>query len=252
MNTATFRFYEELNDFLPRTRRKTAFTHRFNGKPTVKDTIESLGVPHAEIDLILVNGTSVDFNYHLHNTDRVSVYPEFESLDISPIVRLRPAPLREPRFICDVHAGKTARALRMLGFDTLYRNDYDDHEIVEIARKEKRIILTRDQELLKMKAVSRGYWFRSCDTETRIREIIRRFDLSKKTEPFSRCIECNGRLEREKKERLRNTVPQGVYRHHFRFYRCLQCGKVFWRGSHYDAMYRRITGLGITPDIREK
>ena len=117
----TIRFYEELNDFLHKSLRKKAFTHSFTGTPTVKDIIESLGIPHTEIDLILANGNPVGFNYKPSGGDYVSVYPIFESLDISGTTRLRPKPLRFIRFILDVHLGKLARYLRMLGFDVSER-----------------------------------------------------------------------------------------------------------------------------------
>jgi uncharacterized protein len=153
MKTAFFRFYEELNDFLPEDRRKRDFSLNFDGRPTVKHLIESIGVPHTEIDLILVNGVSVDFKHHVSDQDRVAVYPVFESFDISPLVRLRPYPLRKPVFILDVHLGKLARKLRLLGFDTLYRNDYEDSEIVAIAVAAHRIVLTRRYPTVKSRQV---------------------------------------------------------------------------------------------------
>ncbi|MBN1293701.1 MAG: twitching motility protein PilT, partial [Candidatus Latescibacteria bacterium] len=141
---AQFRFYEELNDFLPTEKRKIDFTYEFDGTPSIKDVVEALGVPHTEIDLILVNGASVDFSYHMCDVDIISVYPVFESLDISPVTHLREKPLREPKFILDVHLGKLAKYMRLLGFDTVYDNLYDDHEIVALAVAQKRTILTRD------------------------------------------------------------------------------------------------------------
>jgi hypothetical protein len=140
MQVASFRFYAELNDFLPRAQRHTTFPYHFTGTPAVKDAIEAAGVPHPEVDLILVNGMSVAFDYPLRDGDRVAVYPVFESFDISPIVHLRPQPLRETKFILDVHLGKLAKHLRMLGFDTLYRNDYQDPDIIATALRERRII----------------------------------------------------------------------------------------------------------------
>ncbi len=116
---ATFRFYEELNDFLSPDRRKIAFDYAFNGTPSVKDSIEAIGVPHPEVDLILVNDVSVGFDHLLNGGERVAVYPMFERVDISSLTRLRPNPLREPRFVLDVHLGKLARYLRLLGFDRL-------------------------------------------------------------------------------------------------------------------------------------
>ena len=147
-NTAEFRFYEELNDFLPENRRKILFPFAFEGTPSVKDSIEALGVPHTEIDLILVNGISVDFGCLIRDGDRISVYPVFESIDITPLVRVHSQPLREPRFVLDMHLGRLARYLRMLGFDTLYRNDYADAELARISSQEYRILLTRDPGLL--------------------------------------------------------------------------------------------------------
>ncbi len=133
MKQACFRFYAELNDFLPPGRRMVGFTRAFEGSPSVKDLIEALGVPHTEVDLILVNGISVDFSYRVREGDRISVYPVFESIDITPLVRVRPRPLRETRFVLDAHLGRLAGYLRMLGFDTLYRNDYRDEELERIS-----------------------------------------------------------------------------------------------------------------------
>ena len=128
------RFYAELNDFLPPHRHQRTFTYEFHGTPSVKDTIEAIGVPHTEIDVILVDGRSVDFDHLLQGGERVAVYPVFERYDVSPLTRLRPAPLRVTRFVADVHLGTLARHLRLLGFDTTWERDFDDEEIVDIAR----------------------------------------------------------------------------------------------------------------------
>jgi hypothetical protein len=149
MKVAQFRIYAELNDFLPVERKNKTFLYSFYGTPSVKDTIESIGIPHTEIDLILVNGVSVDFNYLLQNDDIISVYPVFESLDIAPTIKLCARPLRKTKFILDVNLGKLAKMLRMLGFDTLYQNNYSDGAIIHDSISDKRIILTRDQDLLK-------------------------------------------------------------------------------------------------------
>jgi hypothetical protein len=126
---AIFRFYAELNDFLPAQKRQQDITHSFELNASVKDMIEAQGVPHTEIDLILVNGQSMDFSYLVQDGDQISVYPVFELLDISPVIRLRPKPLRVTRFVLDVHLGRLATYLRIMGFDTLYRNDYEDDEL---------------------------------------------------------------------------------------------------------------------------
>ncbi|MCL4402662.1 MAG: Mut7-C ubiquitin/RNAse domain-containing protein, partial [Acidobacteria bacterium] len=138
---ATFRFYAELNDFLAPERRARPFDREFIDASTVKDMIESFGIPHTEVDLILANGESVDFDYIVRDGDRISVYPMFEALDISPLLRVRPRPLRDPRFVLDIHLGRLAGYLRMMGFDTLYRNDYTDAELARISRDEHRILL---------------------------------------------------------------------------------------------------------------
>jgi len=189
-NIAQFRFYEELNNFLSPSKKKTSFSYQFNGTPLIKDAIEAMGVPHTEVDLILVNGISVGFDYHLLHEDYVSIYPVFESLDISPIVHLRKKPLRKSTFILDVHLGKLAKSLRMLGFDLLYRNDYEDSEIIGISVKEKRIILTRDRGILKRKAVTHGYWIRSTRPGEQIQEVLSRFDLFSQIKPFHCCMIC--------------------------------------------------------------
>lgn len=238
--TAIFRFYEELNDFLPAEKRKVAYEVPFEGNPSVKDTIEAQGVPHPEVDLIIVNGTSVDFSYHLKDNDRVAVYPEFEGLDIADLTRLRPKPLREPRFICDVHLGGLARHLRMLGFDTLYRNDYDDHQIVGVACEQKRIILTRDRGLLKHRAVERGYCLRSTNTTQQVAEVLKRFDLKPDIEPFARCMKCNGLLCEVAKEDVIQELEPQTKKYHDRFFRCLNCGRIYWEGSHVTKMKRKI------------
>src|SRR3972149_748976 len=138
MKTAYFRFYEELNDFLPPEKRKIKFEHPFFCRASVKDIIESLGVPHTEIDLILVNGKSVDFSYIINDKDEISVYPVFESFDISEVQHLRAKPLREPKFVLDVHLGALAKYLRMTGFDTVYHNNFEDVEIIKVSLSQKR------------------------------------------------------------------------------------------------------------------
>ena len=174
---AWFRFYEELNDFLPAGKRKIAFSYKFSGSPSVKDVIEIIGVPHTEVDLILVNGNSVKFDHMLSHGDYISVYPVFENLDISHITRLRPKPLRKTRFIVDVHLGRLSRLLGMLGFDTLHKNNYKNEDIITEALTQKRIILTSDPSLLKNRSITHGYLIRGTDPHEQALEVIQRFDL---------------------------------------------------------------------------
>ncbi len=246
-NTAKFRFYEELNDFLPRWRKKSWFDYRFYGSPAIKDAIESIGIPHVEVDLILANGESVTFDYQLQNSDEVSVYPVFESFDISTVTKLRAKPLRNPRFILDVHLGKLCKYLRMLGFDTLYENNYDDPEIIEIAERENRIILTRDLGILKTKIVTRGYWIRSQNVNKQLQEVVKRFDLKKSAQPFYRCIACNGIVKQVDKNNIQTRLEPNTTKFYHEFFQCTNCCKVFWKGSHYENMKNFVNNLITTP-----
>lgn len=233
---AIFRFYEELNDFLPSAWRKTDIERRFPYPAAVKDFIEGLGVPHTEVDLVLINGVSVDFGHPVRDGDRVSVYPKFESLDIGSLTRLRPAPLREIRFVVDVNLGRLAGYLRMTGFDTSYRNDADDASLVAISHREHRILLTRDRQLLKHGDVSHGYYVRHRHPAQQLREILRRFDLCNSLDPFSRCLRCNRRLKPAAKSTVQDRIPPRTRRCYDRFWRCTGCHRIYWEGSHYRRM----------------
>ena len=244
--SANFRFYEELNDFLPRQNHKRTVEYRFKGKPAIKDPIEVLGIPHTEVDLIVVDGESVDFSYGLKNGDRVAVYPVFESFDISPIVRLREKPLRSTAFIVDVNLGKLARRLRMLGFDAVYSNRGNDQQVVDIAVNEKRIVLTRDRRLLFRKAVTHGYWIRSVEVDTQILEVLDRFDLHRLVRPFKRCLDCNGAIEPvADKTRIISRLEPLTRRYYNEFYHCVQCDKSYWQGSQVENMLKAIQQLRI-------
>lgn len=249
MGEARFRFYAELNDFLAPERRFTEFGYSFVDIATVKDRIESFGVPHTEVDLILVNGEPVEFSRRVRDGDRVSVYPVFEAFDIAPVTRLRPEPLREPRFVLDAHLGRLAAYLRMLGFDSLYRNSYDDEELARVSREERRILLTRDVGLLKRASVTHGAFVRSTDARRQLAEIVGRFDLARLAAPFTRCLRCNGRLESVAKDALGADLPPRSAALYDRLERCPECGRVYWQGSHYrrmQALIGSVLGTGRT------
>jgi uncharacterized protein len=243
MPTAHFRFYEELNDFLPPSRRKVDFEHQFAGRPAVKDVIEAVGVPHTEVDLILVDGESVHFSCPLADSARVSVFPMFEALDVTPLLRLRPRPLRTSRFVLDAHLGGLARYLRLLGFDTWYRNDYDDLMLARISQLESRILLTRDRGLLKRSAVTHGYYIRDTQPLHQAREVLKRFDLYRATRPFQRCLHCNGLLKEVSKEEILDRLEPNTRRYFDQFWRCENCQRIYWRGSHYERMQHLVQAL---------
>ncbi len=234
----SFRFYEELNDFLPKEKMKKTISYTFKINQSVKDAIEAQGVPHTEVDLILANRTSVDFKYHLQNNDLISVYPVFESFDISELTKLRPKPLRITKFVLDVHLGKLCKYLRMLGFDTYYRNDLDDDEIIKMSVGENRIILTRDIGILKNGLVTHGYWLRSQDSKEQLGEVIQRFNLQAKISPFHRCTICNGLIEKVEKLKVEHRLEENTSKYFDVFYQCKNCNQVYWEGSHYEKMKR--------------
>ena len=237
------RFYEELNDFLPEEKRKKRFAHQFIDRTSIKDLIESLGIPHTEVDLILVNGKSVNFKYLINDGDDISVYPVFESLDISNVQHLRSKPLRKPKFIADVHLGKLTKYLRMMGFDVYYKNNLDDEEIINISIKERRAILTKDRGILKRNEVTHGYWVRSIKVEEQVREILERFNLQKDIKEFSRCLECNELLVPAEKNKFLIELPPKVIQSQNKFYRCPACKKLYWKGTHYQRMLSFIQSL---------
>lgn len=242
-HTAEFRFYAELNDFLPPAQRKRALSYRFKGHPGIKDPIEALCVPHTEVELIVVDGESVGFDYPLQAGDRVAVYPMFESLDISPLLKLRDKPLRQPRFILDVNLGKLTKRMRLLGFDCLYRNDYRDAEVVRIAVQEGRIVLTRDRRLLHAKVITHGYWVRAVLAEKQIDEVLRRFDLRGSIRPFVRCLTCNGLLKPVSKSEVIERLEPKTRLYYEVFHRCTDCQQIYWEGSHVDDMRQRFAKL---------
>lgn len=168
---ASFRFYAELNDHLGPGDRFRTLEKEFYVPTPAKDMIEGLGVPHTEVELILVNGETVDFTHPIHNGDRVAVYPMFESVDVGPLLRVRARALRRPAFALDVHLGRLAGYLRMLGFDAAYANSASDAELATLASEQNRILLTRDRGVLKRAAVTRGYWLRETGSRQQVEEV---------------------------------------------------------------------------------
>jgi uncharacterized protein with PIN domain len=236
---ARFRFYAELNDFLPVDLRFETLEREFSVPPTVKDAIEGLGVPHTEIDLIVVDGRSVDFAHVVADGELVSVYPMFESLDVSPVIRLRPEPLRDTRFVVDANLGQLARYLRLLGFDTLYRKDFEDPEIASISVRERRVLLTRDVGVLRRREVTHGYFVRADLPRLQVVEVVTRFDLFDRLAPLSRCSNCNGELISVPKEDIAHRLEAGTRGTYDDYRVCTDCEQIYWKGAHHA----RITEL---------
>jgi len=191
------------------------------------------------------HGVSVAFEHVLHGGERVSVYPVFERLDIAPVVRLRPSPLRETRFVLDTHLGRLARHLRLAGFDSLWENDYRDEEIVALSLAQKRVILTRDKGILMRRAVQHGHFVHETESEKQLCEVVRAFQLERTPAPFSRCRLCNAALREVAKDSVRGRVPEAVWKRLDAFTECPQCGRIFWRGTHYERLCRVLRAAGM-------
>jgi len=235
---AHFHFHRELRDFFADRGTAISVKYDFDGKPSVKDAIEAIGVPHTEVDSIVVNGTPAGFGYHLGDGDAVSVYPASFSPEIPEKVTLRGAP--PTSFVVDVNLGKLARRLRMLGFDAAYRNDYTDHEIAGLAASEDRIVLTRDRRLLRFRVIEHGCWLRSDDPGVQISEVIKRYGLSPVIKPYKRCLVCNGVIEPVEKYKVIERLEPRTKIYYDEFYNCSGCGKIYWKGSHYEQMNKTI------------
>jgi uncharacterized protein with PIN domain len=236
MATATLRCYAELNHYLSPERRQQDVTVPFVPPTPVRHLAETLGIPHTEIELVLLNGETVDLEAPVNDGDRVALYPVFEAFDIQPELRLRARPLRKPRFLADAHLGKLAGYLRLLGFDTLCENDIGDPALVQLAAREQRILLSRDRCLLMHKAVTRGCHLRSSDPREQLRHLVARLQLCELIRPFTRCTVCNAPVQPVAKEAIIAALPDSVARLNDAFWRCSGCGRLYWRGSHWRAL----------------
>ncbi len=236
MPQTIFRFYEELNDFLPAEKRKRDFSVSFQQPSTVRDVLQSLGVPVDHIDLILVNGESVGFSHPLHGGERISVYPVFESLNIRSCTNVRSDPLRCLTFVADVHLGRLAKYLRLFGFDTLYNPGADSRDLVDVSVRQGRVLLTRNKNLLKHKAISRGIFVREVDPMMQLKGIFKRLDLYSDARPFSRCLCCSRLIERISEKEVTRRLPLRVRGSYQTFSFCRSCDRVYWKGIHYRRM----------------
>lgn len=238
-HTALFFFHGYLSDFLPDERRGQALVYRFSGTPGIKDAIEALGVPHSEVAHILANDLGVGFRYPLRPDDRISLFSEQSPIEDSS------SPLRHPlalpaTFIVDVNLGKLARWLRLLGFDVRWRNDLKDREIVDISVAEQRIILTRDRRLLFHREIEYGYWIRAVEPDLQVPEIIDRLDLWRDVSAFRRCALCNGLIQVVAKAQILDKLEPLTRKHYDDFYQCATCGQIYWKGSHYDKLLKKL------------
>ncbi|MDZ7379977.1 MAG: Mut7-C ubiquitin/RNAse domain-containing protein [candidate division KSB1 bacterium] len=233
MNQVQFRFYGKLNDLLPEDRRGKAVLVAFNNGQTVKHLIESLGVPHTEVQGLRANGAAIDFTYQVRHGDQIEIYPAVWNDSDRPVEG-------EWRFVLDNHLGRLAVYLRMLGFDALYRNDYQDEELARLCDQEGRILLTRDKRLLMRNAVKRGYWIRSKVPRHQLEEVVQHFGLTAAVRPFQRCLRCNSALIAVSKEEVLDRLQPLTKLYYDEFHLCPACNQIYWKGSHYERMQQMI------------
>ena len=226
MATATFRFHGELAGFLARERRGGAFAYACARAATLKNAIEALGVPHTEAGRLFVNGNPATLCRIVRDGDAIEVFPHCadEAAD------------EAPGFVADAHLGGLARLLRMLGFDTLYDNASDDRAIMETAAPERRVVLTRDRELLKCRGVMRGCFVHALKPEAQLREVAARYSLERHMRPFTLCLHCNLRLQPVERGAAAPYVPAPIAERYDAFVRCAGCGRIYWQGSHWERM----------------
>ena len=250
--TVRLTFHGDLTFFLGRKTPGRVVERRLAERTSVKDVIESCGIPHSEVDLILVNGQPVDFAFVLEKDAAVDVYPvESDRTMLFPTNRLQLRHLE--RFIADGHLGKLTRDLRLLGLDVLYDPAADDRQLLRIATTENRALLTRDRRLLMHAIVQNGYYLRSQQPFQQTIEVLRRFDLFSTIAPFTRCLRCNEPLERVGKAEVIQQLEPLTRIYYEEFRRCTGCGQVYWAGSHFDKLQSRIKDFrAMLPASRDK
>lgn len=253
MVTATFRFYQELDGFLPRERRGRTFASACARQATTKHMIEALGVPHTEVEMVLVNGEESGFERVLRDGDHVAVYARYELLEVGPhrgVAQdlLRERPRGRMRFVADSHLGALARLLRMAGYDTLYDNGYHDDDVEDLANGDDRIVLTRDRELLKRRAIVHGCYIHALDPAQQLRELFERLDLAGGARPFSLCLHCNLPLHAVDKASVAERLPPSVRVLHDTFTTCDNCRRVYWKGSHHARMAALLAAVAQRDD----
>jgi uncharacterized protein len=209
----------------------------FQGAQSIKHLIESLGVPHTEIGCVQIGGLPSSLAGLAQDGARVEVFP----------VNPQDLPPETARFILDNHLGRLASYLRLLGLDTLYRNDFQDEELARLAQEENRILLTRDKRLLMRSAVTNGAWLCSLQPREQLLEINRRYGLARLASPFQRCPRCNHLLQPVDRSEVLDRLEPLTKRYYSEFHICGVCGQIYWKGSHYERIVQLIQALADSP-----
>ncbi len=236
MAQVRLRFHGVLNDFITPALRGADIVHVFERKASVKDMIESFHVPHTEVEWMFAQGVAIDFEHIVVDQEIIDVYPATNDINFPVSVQLRPALALPLTFIVDSNLGRLARYLRLLGFDCLYSNHFDDSEVAEIARNQRRIVLTRDRALLQRKIITHGYYLRSDAPKLQTIEVLRRYDLFPSIKPFVRCTHCNGILREVAKQSIEHRLEPLTKAYFDTFLMCETCHRIYWEGSHCTRM----------------
>jgi uncharacterized protein len=232
------RFHGDLNLFL-RSKASDVVTERsLAEKTSIKDVIESCGVPHPEVDLILIDDQTVGFDHTVAKDTNVEVFP-IENRDTYHTEK-RLQSIGIGRFVSDGHLGGLTRNLRLLGFDVAYPKNADDRQLLEVMIRENRALLTRDRRLLMHAIVQHGYYPRSQNADEQTIEVVRRFELSELIAPFTRCLRCNAPLEEAPKAEIIDKLQPLTKIYYDQFHRCPDCKQIYWSGSHFPKLQKRI------------
>ncbi len=151
------------------------------------------------------------------------------------------------KFIVDQNVGKLARWLRMMGYDTRFFKGNDDGQMVAIALSENRVILTRDTQIIRRRVVTSGrlpaVFIQSDEPERQMRQVIEALNLDCRFRPFALCLECNQPLEERGREQVQDLVPPYVFQTQQQYMECPACRRIYWRGTHWEAMTRKLEKL---------
>jgi uncharacterized protein with PIN domain len=220
------------------THRRGALPAPIKGTPSAKHLLEALGVPHTEVAGLRLDGEARPLSYLPQPGDHLEVIPAE-----APSVLPRDFPGDSARFILDNHLGKLTTYLSILGFDCLYDPGLEDAGLAAAASRQRRILLTRDRQLLMRREVLFGCWVRSKDPVEQVRQVLERYGLHEQVRLFRRCLRCNEPLVAVPKAQVLPRLQPLTKKYYQQFQLCPACDQVYWPGSHYEHMQQLIPRL---------
>lgn len=236
-------------------------SHKYQGKKeidypltrraSIKDIIEALHIPHTEISSIFQNDTEISFSHIPEAGERIFLHSFSHGTDVTQPSLLRPDPLPITSFIVDINVGKLARLLRMSGIDTVYDPQWQEKDIAEMAAADRRILLSRNRDLLRRKCILWGHLVRAEQPEKQLAEVMTLFGLRDAIQPFSRCLQCNALLQPVGKSTILHRLEPLTRKYYRKFHVCPDCEQIFWRGSHHKRMEELIERVHHSLNNRE-